>query len=191
MALRKPHGAAAERGLPGPRVEVLPPDELPAGVPGPARPVADRDTSGRFVKGSGTKALARKAGKAAGESKQLARLLGLRELAEDHPYAPYARLAREWRDEQMTIVASMVGGGQVSPGVASIISTAAMQMAASRWAADQGASELNPKHMLEFSRLADASRQNILAAHELAAREGQIRAKNKRDRGALPWEVSK
>src|SRR6266567_4138820 len=33
VTLRATHGTAAERGLPGPRVEVLPADELPAPVP--------------------------------------------------------------------------------------------------------------------------------------------------------------
>lgn len=172
---REPHGTARKRGRAGPRVEVAPPDEQPVGVAAPARPAANRDSAGRFVAGHGTKALARKGGKAAGESKQLARLLGLQDLDDDHPYAPYARLAREWRDAQMVELSATVGGGQISPGVASIISTAALQMAASRWASDQGATELDAKALLEFSKLGDASRQNILAAHQLAAIEAKSR----------------
>ena len=73
MALRSGHGKGAGR----PHVEVTPADEAPVGVPGPARPVAARDASGRFVPGTGTTALARAGGEAAAQSRQLAALLGL------------------------------------------------------------------------------------------------------------------
>src|SRR5579872_5723009 len=97
MGLRAGHG----KGAGTPRIEVLPPDELPAGMPGPARPEAVRDASGKFVPGAGTSELARQGAKAAHESRQLAALLGLWEPPPDHPFAPYARLAREWRDNHM------------------------------------------------------------------------------------------
>jgi hypothetical protein len=154
---------------------VAPLDELPVGRPAPARPAAHRDGSGRFQAGPGTSALARKAGKAAHESRQLAQLLGLQTLDETHPYAPYARLAREWRDGHMATLAATVGGGEVGPGPASIVSSAALQLAASRWLADRGAETGDAKALLDASRLADASRQNLLAAHELAAREAEAR----------------
>jgi len=152
-------------------------DELPAGTPGPARPVATRDGSGRFVPGAGTSDLARKGGKAAHESRQLAALLGLWEVPDDHPYAPYARLAREWRDAQIERLSATVGGGEVGPAPASIISSAALQLAASRWLSDKGAQDSDSKLLLEASRLANDSRQGLLAAHELCAREAQARPK--------------
>jgi hypothetical protein len=173
MTLRAGHGNGA--GVP--RVEVLPADELPAGVPAPTRPKAPRDSAGRFLPGPGTSALAGRAGKAAGETKQLARLLGLWEPPEGHEFAPYARLAREWRDAHMDQLAAAVGGGRVGPGPASIVSTAALQLGAARWLSDIGARTGDAKSLLDASRLADASRQNLLAAHELCAREAQARPK--------------
>jgi hypothetical protein len=156
-------------------VETPRPDELPAGVPAPARPAATRDAAGRFLPGAGTKALARQGARAAHESRQLAQLLGLWEAPEGHAYAPYARLAREWRDEQIARLAATVGGGEVGPAPASIVSTAALQLAASRYCHDLGAQTGDTKLLLESSRLGDASRQGLLAAHELCAREAAAR----------------
>lgn len=181
MALRSGHGHGA--GVP--RIEVLPADELPVGVPGAARPAAARDDAGRFIKGPGTAELARAGGKAAQEARQLARLLGLTEVPEDHPFAPYARLAREWRDDHMAQLAETVGGGEVGPGPASIVSTAALQLAASRWLSDLGAQSGDAKSLLEASKLGNDSRQNLLAAFELCAREAKARGQ----RGDVhePW----
>jgi hypothetical protein len=150
-------------------------DELPAGVPAPARPVPQRDASGRFQAGAGTTELARAGGVAAGEARQLAALLGLWEAPEEHAFAPYARLAREWRDAHMAQLSATVGGGRIGPGPASVVSSAAMQMAASRWLYDLGAKVGDAKALLDASRLADASRANVLSAHELAAKEAEAR----------------
>jgi hypothetical protein len=158
---------------------VSPPDELPDGVPAPARPAPLRDAAGRLLPGPGTKALAREGGKAAHESRQLAQLLGLWTPPEGHAFAPYARLAREWRDAHMAQLGATVAGGEVGPGPASIVSTAAIQMAASRWLADRGAENGDVKALLDASKLGDSSRQSLLAAHELAAREAQARPKQK------------
>ncbi len=180
MTLRSGHGNGA--GVP--RVEVMPADELPAGSPEPARPAAARDSAGRFLPGAGTSELARKGAHAAAEARQLAQLLGLKSFDEGHGYAQYARLAREWRDDHMAQLAATVGGGRVGPGPASIVSTAALQLAASRYLADLGADEGNAKTLLEASRLGDASRQNLLAAHELVAKEAAARPTNPND---TPW----
>lgn len=174
MTLRKGHGNGA--GVP--RIEVLPPDELPAGVPAPARPAANRDAAGRLVPGPGTSELARTGALAAHESRQLAQLLGLWEPPEGHAYAPYARLAREWRDAHMAQLSATVAGGAVGPGPASVVSTAALQMAASRWLSDIGAQTGDARALLDASKLGDSSRQNLLAAHELAAKEAQARPKD-------------
>ena len=121
--------------------------------------------------------MARKGGKAAGVSKQLARLLGLADIEEGHPYAPYALLAREWRDDHMEKLAATVGGGEVGPGPASIVSSAALQLAASRWFFDQGAAKGDAKMLGQASSLSNDSRQNLLAAHELVAKEAASRPK--------------
>jgi hypothetical protein len=87
----------------------------------------------------------------------------------------YHRLASEWRDAHLTQLSATVGGGQVGPGPASLVSSAAIQLGASRYLADLGAREGNAKILLAASQLADASRQNVLAAHELAAKEAKAR----------------
>jgi len=171
VTLRTGHGNGA--GVP--RVEVLPADELPDGVPAAASPAPPRDDAGRLLRGPGTTEFARRGGKAAKESRQLARLLGLWEPGETHTFQPYSKLAREWRDAHLAQLAATVGGGEVGPGPASIVSTAALQLAASRWLHDEGARQANPKLLLDASRLADSSRQNLLAAHELCAKEAAAR----------------
>lgn len=171
MTLRSGHG----KGAGVPRIEVLPADELPAGIPAPSRPDAPRDASGRFLPGAGTSALAGAAGRAAAEARQLGRLLGLWDAPDDHPFAPYQRLAAEWRASHLEQLAATVGGGTVGPGPASIVSTAALQLGASRWLHDRGAEEGDAKMLLDASRLANESRQNLLAAHELCTREAQAR----------------
>jgi len=77
----------------------------------------------------------------------------------------------------MRELAATVGGGRIGPGPASVISTAALQMAASRWLSDRGAETGDAKLLLEAAKLGDSSRQNLLAAHELAAREASSRPK--------------
>ncbi len=181
MALRAGHG----RGAGVPRIEVLPADELPAGVAARARPVATRDGAGRFTPGAGTIELARTGGRAAAESRQLGALLGLWTPPEGHAFAPYARLAREWRDGHMAQLAATVAGGEVGPGPASIVSTAAIQLGASRWLADVGARAGDAKALLDASRLADASRQNLLASHELCAKEAVARRDFERRSGGI------
>ena len=153
-------------------------DELPAGVPAPARRAAERDEAGRLLAGPGTSELAREAARALHEGRHLAQLLGLRAVPESHPYAPYAKLAREWRDAHMAQLSATVGGGRIGPGPASVVSSAALQMAASRWLYDLGAETGDAKSLLDASRLADASRANVLSAHELAAKEAQDRPRD-------------
>jgi hypothetical protein len=114
-------------------------------------------------------------GLAKAESRQMRQLMGLRELPDDHPYQPYMRMAREWRDAHVSELARTVGGGVCGPGPMSIVSTAALQLGASRYLGDRGAEQGDAKTLLEASRLADASRQNLLAAHELCAREATAR----------------
>lgn len=172
---RRGHGAG--RG----RVHIENPmKDMPAGLPAPARPAANRDASGKLLPGDGTKALAREGGKARASSIQLAQLLGLWDCPEDHAWAPYARLAREWRDEHMARLADTVGAGEVGPGPAAIVSSAALQLAASRWYFDRGAAAGDAKMLAQASSLANDSRQNLLAAHTECVLEGQSRPKGSR-----------
>lgn len=181
MALRTGHG----NGAGAPHIEVLPPDELPDGVAASSRPIPRRDAAGRLLPGPGAAELGRRGAMATKESRKLAQLLGLWEPPEDHAYSPYARLAREWRDEHIARLSQTVGGGEVGPGPASIVSTAALQMGASRYLYDVGARTGDATILLQASRLADSSRQNLLAAHELCAREAK--AKQESSTELPPW----
>lgn len=153
--------------------QVVPIADQPAGLPAPPRPPVDRDEAGRFRPGAGTQAMARKGAQARSEAQQLAKLLSLRDVDENHPYAPYARLAREFRDDHLTQLAATVGGGTVGPGPASIVSSAALQLAASRYLSDLGAQTGDVEMLLSASRLADASRANVVSASDLCAREAR------------------
>lgn len=174
MAIRSAHGRAAELGAIT-VIETLPADELPAGVPAPARPAADRSERGEFAPGPGTSGIARLGGLAAAESRKFARLLGVVEFDESHVYAPYMRLAREHRDDHGSELAQRVGGGQLSAGVSSIVASASLALAASRFLYDQGALTGSAALLVQAARLADQSRTALMTAHELAAREATSR----------------
>lgn len=165
MALRTGHGNGA--GVP--RIEVLPAAELPAGLQ--AAPLAERtcerDAVGRFQPGARTAQSA--GGSSSRESTRLARRLSLGESFADPRFEPYAMAARAFRRTHVTRLARDVGGGHCGPAPASIVASAALQLAASRFAFEVVGD------MALGSRLADASRQNLLAAHELCAREAKAR----------------
>jgi hypothetical protein len=178
VALRNGHGLG--RGQP--RIEVLPVDELPAGLPEPSRspqppPAGDR---GRFAAGNH---LASLGGKAKAGSTRLARRLGLIELPAGAPFTPYKRAASAFRRFHVAQLAASVGGGQCGPAPASVVATSAWQLAASRYLFDLVASgELGPDALKLASQLGNDSRQNLLAAHELCAREAKSRPQR-------PWEA--
>ncbi len=184
MVLCKAHGNAAKRGALL-VVEGAPADGLPAGVPAHPRPRANRDEHGRFVKGSGTEAMAVEANAAKQDARKFRRLLGLVDLDDAHPYAGYLRLARQHRAEHGADLASTVGGGQLSPGVVSIVASASLALAASRFLYDLGAEQGDPKLLGQAAQLADKSRTALLTAHELAAREAEARARASQPR--WPW----
>lgn len=165
MALRTGHG----NGAGTPRVEVLPADELPAGVQGEAlaehRP--ERDVGGRFKPGART---AQSAGGAASRDKtRLARRLALGDTLADPRFEPFLRAARAFRAHHVTELARTVGGGRCGAAPSSIIASAALQLASSRFAFEVLGD------MVLGSKLANDSRQNLLAAHELCAKEAQSR----------------
>ena len=164
MTQRTGHG----NGAGAPRIEVLPVDELPAGVPAPARAAspADRGEAGRFARGN---ALAAEGGRARGGQPRLARRLGLGGAPEDPRFEPYMRAARGFRKHHVTNLARTVGGGHCGAAPSSIIASAALQLAGSRFAFEVlGDMKLG-------SQLANDARQNLLAAHELCAREAKAR----------------
>jgi hypothetical protein len=100
---------------------------------------------------------------------RLARRLTLGGVQTDPRFEPFLKAARAFRRQHVTDLARTVGGGRCGAAAASIIASAALQLGASRFAFEVlGDLQLG-------SRLADASRQNLLAAHELCAREAAAR----------------
>jgi hypothetical protein len=177
MALRRAHGRARDLGAVV-VVEGAPVDELPVGVPAPTPaplPEPLRETTGQLLPSPGTTAMAAAGGRAAAEAARFRRLLGLRDFDDAHPYAGYVRLAREHRDEHSAVIAATVGGGQLSPGVSSIIASASLALAASRYMYDLGAETGDARLLGQAATMADRSRTALLTAHELAAREAQAR----------------
>lgn len=173
MALRSGHGNGA--GVP--RVEVLPADELPEGVPASTREESptDRGERGRFAPGN---ALARVGGKARAGSTRLADRLGLAALPEGAAFRPYKAAAVAFRRAQTAALAASVGGGFCGPAPASMIASAALALAWSRFLGDRAAEIGDPDLALKAARLGETSRQHLLAAHELCAREAEARRKS-------------
>ena len=174
MTLRNGHG----NGAGAPRIEVLPVDELPKGVLAPAQAERrdERRADGTFRPGART--VQSEGGRSSREKTRLARRLALGDQYADPRFEPYARAARAFRKAHVTALARNVGGGHCGTGPSSIVASAALQLAASRFAIEVlGDVALG-------SRLANDSRQNLLAAHELCAKEAQARPKETK---RLPW----
>jgi hypothetical protein len=173
MSLRKGHG----NGKGQPRIEVLPADEQPTGVAAPQRPPSapiERRPNGTFAGSSAAREAGRRGGEARGRKIRLVDSLGLTALAEGSAFGPYRAAAEEFAAAQLAALAREAGG-YVGPGPASMISSAALQLACSRYCFDRGAVDGDPLLMRQGSSLADASRQNLLAAREIAIREAQSR----------------
>jgi hypothetical protein len=180
MALRTGHGTGA--GVP--RIEVLPANELPAGVPEAPRQESpgDRGQAGRFAPGN---SLARRGGAARAGKTRLAERMGLARLPEGSAYRPYKAAAVSFRRAQCAELAKTVGGGICGPGPSSMVASAALQLAWSRYLADAAAESGDPEMAIKASKLADASRQNLLAAHELCAKEARARSGGATDPAGL------
>lgn len=158
-------------------------DELPEGVPAPARVASpdDRGDGGRFAPGNG---IASRGGKARAGKTRLASQLSLGRAFADPRFEPYARAAKPFQRAHIATLAKTVGGGVCDEAAASIVASAALQLAASRFAFEVlGDLALG-------SRLADASRANLMSAAELCARAAQARKQtNPADANRAAWEM--
>lgn len=179
MSLRRSHGAAYP--------EVARVDELPAGVPTPAVTASpdDHDERGKFAKGN---SMARLGGQARKGKTRLAERLGLKSAPDAAAFRPYKAAAVSFRRAQCNELARVVGGGVCGPGPSSLVASAALQLAWSRYLADKATAEGDADLAIKASKLADASRQNLLAAHELCALEAKARASSPIASPA-PWLV--
>lgn len=169
MALRKGHGK--HKG--SVRIEVAPPDEQPEPVPGQATPLARRE-DGTIADSATAKALGARGGQARATKKRLLQGLGLANLASAADFKPYWDSVQAWVDAQLEETAH-VAGGRLGPGPASIIGSAGVALAASRFFSDKAAETGNLQLFISAGRLSETSRQHLLAAYELAVREAKAR----------------
>lgn len=162
MSLRTGHGSGA--GVP--RIEVLPPDELPAATPADTAP-PERKADGTFAAGNTVARSKRfRVGKRGFTGLETA----------DPRYVRFARWGRSYAAHRRRELA-LAHGGNLSAGVGALIESASIQLAASRFVQVLAAESGEPDLFKRASALANDARQNELAAWELAAREAAARAK--------------
>lgn len=180
--LRKAHGNGASALV---RVETAPADELPRGVSDPeasrSEDPADRGPGGLFARGN---ALASRAGKANKGKSRIAGRLGLKHTDVDPGFAPYKKAAAGFRKAQCSRLAKHFGGGECGPAPSSIVASAALSLAWSRYLYDLAAETGDVELATRAARFADVSAQRLLTAQEICAREAEARPKPKK----LPWE---
>ena len=172
MTLRTGHGNGA--GVP--RIEVLPADELPAPIQAAPEAAASaplaRRPDGTFDGSEAAREAGRRGGRARARRVALVDSLGLAKLDEAAEFQPYRKAAEDFVREHLAALATQAGG-YVGPGPSSLVASAALQLAASRFCFDRGALSADPVLLKQGSSLANDSRQNLLAAYELAVREAE------------------
>lgn len=175
MPLRAGHG----RGSGRPHPEVMISRRVLEGIPGEASqppPKPARRADGSLLRSPEQQAMARLGGLARAQKRQDLRVLQRLGL---HG-TPKPELELYWQDanafsqHEVKRIAQVVGGGHCGASPCSMIQSAALQLAASRKLFADG-------NFFGGSKLADASRQNLLAAHEIAAKEAIARRKAAQD----------
>ena len=172
MPIRKGHGA----GKGTPHVEVSPADELPRGIPDVTRPNSNegRVSKGRFAKGN---PLAAVGGRTKKGSSKLAIKISYDGLANVSPgFRKYSASAERFRRVTCADLARDVGNGYCGPAVSAIVKLAAQALAASQYFYDVATSGGGDPEMFRSAvSLGEKSRQHLLAAHELCARQAKDR----------------
>lgn len=107
----------------------------------------------------------------------------------DKRYAECLKLADQYRKQRSREF--MVSHGYVSSGVSSMLSTAALSLAASRYLYEKSAESGNLALLIPASKLSTDARQSELAAWELCAREAKARKVAEANMGGVPWLVQK
>jgi hypothetical protein len=138
-----------------------------------AAPVT-RTPDGRVADVASAKELGRRGGHAKARRVRLLDTLGLAHLADSVAFAPYRRAAEAFVEHHVAELGK-VAGGQVDAGPSSMVASAALQLAASRFVFDRAATRYEVALFKLASSLADASRQNLIAAYEIAVRMAQAR----------------
>lgn len=192
MRARSNHGA--DRKARGPRVviETVPFNELPQPAVEAARsvPLAFR-SDGRIGNQETARELGRRGGQERARHARILRSLGLVQLAKDHVFYDYEIAGEQFANKQIETLAAMYDG-ECSEGPSSIIKTAALQLAASRFLYDLGKQNGDPNMLMKASALGNDSRTNIANALELQSREVAARkqlAQSGQGTRLPPWFV--
>jgi hypothetical protein len=144
-----------------------------------ARPLHRRH-DGKIADSDTARAMGKRGGEAKARRVRLVDSLGLSTIAEGSTFAPYRTAAEEFVKAHLSSLATQAGG-DVGTGPSTMVASAGLQLAASRWAFDQAALSGDPALMKLGSALANDSRQNLLAAYELATREAQAKPRRPGD----------
>lgn len=204
MADRSGHGS----GKGSPRIETLPFDELPTGIPAfAAEPdsakaarlragiaALEAQLDGASAGPERMRLLARKGGLARALNYELARVRSdqhgaLVELAkellpgmavEDEVFRAALPHAIEFITSEMNGLARDVAGGYLPNGPASMVVSAALELVASRVLFARG-------DYKAASALAQASGQSLAKAHEYGVKRALARQKAQQQQGATPW----
>lgn len=174
----QPHVEIPRDGMPKP---VAPP------VAEPSAPLVFRE--GHKIADSATaKEMQRRSAAARVRNLRLVDSLGLSRVAEDGSFTPYRNAADAFVEHHLAEIAALAGG-KVGSGPSTMVSSAALQLAGSRFAFDRFAETADASWMKLGSSLANDSRQNLLAAYSHAVLEAQGRDHADGDRP--PWLPSK
>jgi hypothetical protein len=119
--------------------------------------------------------MGRRGGEAKAKRVRLVDSLGLTALTDDAAFGPYRTGAEHFVTHHLSELTA-VAGGFVGSGPSSMVSSAALQLAASRYCFDRAAQAGDTDLMKLGSTLANDSRQNLLAAYELAVRTAALKA---------------
>lgn len=162
----------------------MPPNELPeavpacAGTPSPVVPVVARHADGRLADSRAAAEIGRLGGlaKAAQRGKLRAlETLGLRHVGGDlTAIAPFLVDAEQFALHEIERLARECGGGHVGAGPSSMVHSAALALAASRYLYSTG----DTTQIALASRLAESSRQHLAMAFEIVVREARARPTN-------------
>lgn len=162
MTWRAGRGAAG----PGPRIEVLPPDEQPYTPAGAAAPVVTRTADGRVTDAASARALAKLPRRATYLPRDVVCAEG---------FAPHNRRRVEWLKARRNEFYATTGG--VSHGVGAMLASAAWLYAGGEFAAERAASSGDAENFKIAASLTATARQHDLAAWEMAVREAEARLK--------------
>lgn len=175
MTWRSAHGKARRLGALV-VVETCPANELPAASPS-TTVQAQRDSAGRFLRGNRI---------ATGKRLRPGIRGTLDALKPDPAFVVFLRWARRYSAARRAELAR-AHGGELSCGVGSLIESASLALAASRFVAARGAERADPAMLAQSARLSEQAKQLELSAWELASREAKARADQQGD--APAWQA--